>query len=81
MLDELAVRIGSVAGNDIQAGDGIAISSSTTDGVKTYEVAVELGSASVVGTTAEYDNNAENLLVIATDGKLSISDTWDCGTY
>lgn len=67
--------------SSVSKGDGITISSSTSSGNTDYNVAVDLGAYSLSTDTNEYHTNVDNLLRIATDGKLSISDTWDCGTY
>ena len=49
--------------------------------IKTYTVKTDLATnAHAIGSTA-YNTNASNLLLIGSDGKLTIEDTWDCGTY
>lgn len=65
----------------IQGGGGIVVNSQASGSTTVNTVNVNLGPHSTVGTTTEYNNDTDNLLILATDGKLSISDTWDCGTY
>lgn len=62
-------------------GKGIVVNSTTGSSDETiYTVNVELAQNAVVGETTTL-SQAGNLLKITSDNKLTISDTWDCGTY
>ena len=62
-------------------GDGIEITSTTTNNVTTYTAAVDLAQHSTVEDTTTPSSTVPNLLIIDSNHELSISDTWDCGTY
>lgn len=73
-LDALRVR---TANFSVHGSDGINVVNAAND----YNVKITLATkAHAIGSTA-YNTNAPNLLLIGSDGKLTIEDTWDCGTY
>lgn len=63
------------------ASDGIKVTETTTDTHKNYDITLELADKSVLANSTTPSTLASNLLKIDSDGKLSIEDTWDCGTF
>ena len=73
-LDTLRERTDNLS---VHGGNGINVVKTSND----YGVNITLSTnAHAIGSTA-YNTNASNLLLIGSDGKLTIEDTWDCGTY
>lgn len=63
------------------ASDGIKVTETTTDTHKNFDITLELADKSVLANSTTPSTLASNLLKIDSDGKLSIEDTWDCGTF
>lgn len=58
----------------VVGGDGISVSGGDT-------VSVDLAPYATLGTTTSPHTNSDNILIIDSNDKLTISDTWKCGDY
>lgn len=80
-LAELIGSINNMAGNIVDGGNGITVSTGTIGSSVISTVSVGLAEKSHAIGSTNYNTGADNLLLIGSDGKLTIEDTWDCGTY
>lgn len=81
-LVELANAIESSNPLDVVGGEGIVVSSDdVVAGVTIATVAVDLAEYAHEYNGSSYNTISTNILLIGSDGKLTIEDTWDCGTY
>lgn len=64
------------------SNDGIKVTTTTgANGQTIYDVTLEVAAKAHVADTSTISSTASNLLMVDAEGKVSVSDTWDCGWF